>query len=378
MAEYTVVVRAPSGGKLTEIGTFESLKYMRAFNTIGGLELRLPDTYERNTGFDLGKLIQPDTRLEVWRTDNGRVSLEMDTFWLVDRYARKVTRTERSITIYASDLMTVLARRHVIYKSGTAYAKKTAPADNMIKAIFRENLGTLVTDANRNLSAYIGVQPDLSLSPSIEKAFAWRNVLTVMQEIAESVSSAENVSPSFLTFDLFCDDNGQVEFRTYTTHRGTDRRSTAPSPVTLDIEMQTLLDSTYEVDYREEFNHVTVGGQEVGENRHVATAESLARQRVSPFHRIEVFADARNQEMSDAALAAEAQSVLRLGRPSRRLSGTLQTSETFQYGRDFGYGDTVTAKSWDAVFNCRLSAMSVEMARGLETIKVVAQQDELL
>src|SRR5690606_20177091 len=84
----------------------------------------------------------------------------------------------------------LLERRIIAYYANSTASSEAGPADDVVKAIVRENMGALATDGDRDLTAAgLTVQGDLGRGPAIDKAFAWRQQATIIGEIAEIAAS---------------------------------------------------------------------------------------------------------------------------------------------------------------------------------------------
>jgi hypothetical protein len=163
---------------------------------VGSLSISLPYSKYASLLYDLTGELIPDRRIEVRRSINGALPyLDGETVWFV-RYASD--NLDGILTLQAQDTMGLIARRIVPYAAGTSQASKTTPtaADDLIKTVFKENAGSSVTDANRDLSTYISVQANLTLGQSVTKNFAWQQLLSTLQAMAQDSRSKALISPS--------------------------------------------------------------------------------------------------------------------------------------------------------------------------------------
>ena len=234
------------------------LQYTRSVNDIGALTLIMPATSSPD-------LFAEDSRIWVMRSaNNGPLTLETETPWFV-RYFKIYRQNGMFLyEIHAVTALEVLARRIVTGSAGTAYAQKTAYADDMIKAICRESPRGLAVDTARSLAPYLTIQADKSKAPSVSKDFSHANVLAVCQEIAQA-SADHATSPTPLFFDLVQAGSGLV-LRTYTGQRGNNHTAGSGNPaVTLSEDMGNLVDPSIEYDYSSEITYVYAGGQGTGD-----------------------------------------------------------------------------------------------------------------
>ncbi|MCC7208334.1 MAG: hypothetical protein IT323_13585 [Anaerolineae bacterium] len=369
--EYEIRVRDASGAQIASINRFTILEYTLVENDVGSLFLT------RNEGLPY-EFFKTDVRLEVWRSiDGGPARLEGDTVWFVRKPELQI-RDNRMLYITAYDAKHLLKRRVVAYKAGTSQAQKSGAASNLMKAIVRENLGSTATDTARRLS-FFQVAADNGAGYSTSKAFSYRQVMTVLQELARD--SAAN--GSYLSFDVVRtgDAAGTLEFRTYLHMRGNDHRhGLSPAPVLLSPDTGTLANITLADDAVEEVTFAYALGQGEGAARDVQTASNTARIGVSPYNRIEAAVEATNVALGDtASLLAEAKARLREGRLRRSFAGELRETPDLRYGVHFGFGDAITAQVGRYAFNCRIDKVRVYInAEQGEAVNVNLRNDELL
>lgn len=338
-------------------GAFAALDLAYAVNSIGALTLTLDATrYDK-------RMFVRDTRLIVERSIDGAPPYaEGERAWLVRRPKRTISQQVRQLVITAVDGPHLLKRRIVAYNAGTANTSKTGAADNVMKAIVRENFVS-ATDTARNLaSTLFAVQADLGLGASVSKAFTRRTVLTVLQELAEASTTAG----TYLAFDVVWT-GSLFEFRTYAGQRGVDHSSDSGQPVLIGPDFGNLADVEDADDAMDEVTVVYAGGQGEGADRAVATASDSVRIGASPFNRIEDFRQANNTD-DTTQLQDEADSALRAGRPRRIVSGTFIDTPGVTYGRHIHFGDIVPASIEGDTVNCRIDAVHLAVEGGRETV----------
>lgn len=365
---YRVTLFDPFGGNPLVLDEVASLTWARTVNSVGALALTLPLRYPLARFARDGRLL-----VERQAVAGGAWRVVGETIWFVRRAVRATGATgERTLQVTAFDALHLLGRRIVAYAAGSAQASKGGAADDLIKAVVRENLGGLATDAGRDLSGYLTVAPDVGAGASVEKAFSRRNVLTVCQELA--AASAEG--GRYVAFDVVADGPDALTFRTYAGQRGADHRWPGGSPpVLLSPEAGTLEMVTTVFDATDEVTFVYVGGQGEGEARAVATATDGARAAASPFNRIEAFRDARNTE-DEGALQDEAAARLREGRPRRLFEAAVVETAGLRFGVDFGFGDFVTAQHERERLDCRIETVRVAVVGGEERVEVRLRSEE--
>lgn len=372
MAEYEIQIQTPLGVTLAAVGGPGTgaagalgLEYLRAVNQVGALTLTLPPAFPLT-------YLQRDGRVLVYRSvADVPPRLDMDAVWLIVGVQRLLSeRGEQRTVVTAVDAVDLLRRRIVAYAAGSAQAAKTAAADDLIKAVVRENLGSSATDTSRQLSpSLFSVSADITQGISISKAFSRREVLKVCQEVADACAQAG----TYLAFDVVWN-GATLEFRTYTQWRGVDHRFPGgANPVLLSPDTGSLTAASYATDYRDEVTYAYAGGQGEGSDRAVGTSTDSTRATLSPFARIEAWVDARNTA-SSTTLADEADAAVRAGRPRVLFSCTVNAdSPGAMFGKEYGFGDVVTAQAFGVNVDCRLDAVGVKVMPDSETVTVTAR-----
>lgn len=368
-AEYELwLLHHATGQILASLADFVSLDYTRIVNDVGTFTLELPGT------FDL-RLAQEDTRLAVFRKPaNGTRKLEF--VGLVRRRQKSSASGVMRYVLRGPDLNDLLRRRIIAYAAASAEADKAATyADDMIKAFVRENLGALATVAARDLSAYeFSVEADHSVGTSVTKAAAWRNLLTVIKEVAEASCTTPATAVYFGITPL--DIGWPCEFRTKILCWGDDHRyaGAGTKPVIFSLELGNLNNAAREVDYLNEIDYVYAGGQGQEAARVIQEASDAARIGMSPFNRCEKFV---NSSYTDDAtqVMSQANSEVRNGLPKLAFSGTLQDTQQQVYGRDYGFGDYVTAQFDGETIDCRIDRVTVRVDGDKEDVQITLKSE---
>lgn len=368
-ASYSIYLCDPYGVRLGDASGFISLKYSRVVNDIGTMTLVLPGDFN-------SLLIRaPDGRIEIWRRlpDMGREVLETETTWLIKKVTNsRDDRGRETITIEADTPLCLLREpgRFVNAASGTASALMTDALDDMAKAVVRQQAGSQAA-ASRNYSGLLSVAPDLSLAPSDTKAFAWRDVLKVLQEIANA-SAEQDV---YLAFDIVAPTPDALEFRTYIGQRGVDHRFPGGlNPVIISPDFGNMGAYDLSTDWRNEVTAAFTGGRGEGSARLTASAVDSVRVGMSPFGRRERFVNATQYETS-TGLQAEAEATVRQGRPKQIFRGKILDVPDTRYGVHWAWGDYVTVQAAQQSFDARIDAIEVSVERGKETITAWVRGD---
>jgi hypothetical protein len=355
---YEIWLSRDDGTRLALLDSLIGFEYAISLHQIGACVLRLPGTFNK-------ALLAPDRRIEIWRAPAGG-SLALERVYLVRRIVDDTDAAGvRTLTVTGVDGNDLLRRRIVAYAAGAAQADMTDESDDMVRAIAIDNLGSDALTARQISSTYLTFAPERSAGVSLTKAFARRNVLTVLQEIADIAETAG--TPIYWHGgDAMANQWG---LGTYTGQPGPGHTYPAgPNPVLLGLEYGNLAEPTLEMDYTAEVNYVYAGGQGEGAARVIQTAEDTARSGRSLFGRCEAFADARNESTTAGVLAA-AQQALQDGRPRLRFTAKIVESVGTCYGIHWRWGDRVTAQYAGESYDAMIRAVAVTVsATGAEMI----------
>lgn len=365
--DYEIRLLTPTGETLLANVPPAQLTYVLAENDVGALTVTIPPVLAIED-------VAPDTRIEVWRSIDGtdsycEGSAGDGAVWFVNTITQRIQANgEQLLELQASDAKELLTRRIVDRYAGSSISSKTAAIDDMMKALVREQLGALSTAwytgafaTGRDLSAYLTVQADTSLLPSISKSFAWRNVLNVIKDLCDDAAG----QGTYAAFDIVRTSPTQMEFRTYRDVRGVYRGAGffngIQTGLILSPDNNTLSEPVLTYDYSDEANYVHVGGEGEGSAR--LTGQSIDPTAVlrSPFARRELFLDSRNGSSTTTALTAEAARAIRENRPRISFRGTLVENDFagVRYGRSYRHGDVVGVQWQGLQFDARVSRVRV-------------------
>jgi hypothetical protein len=263
----------------------------------------------------------------------------------------------------------LLLARIIAYYAGSSQAEKTDYADDMMKAVMRENHGSSATGARNITSLGFTVAADKGLAPSITKAFSRKVVLDVLMDIAKV--SQENGTPLYFDLrpELISASQIGFIFETYVNQIGTDLTAGSSSPVYFGKEWGNLNNPSLWYDYSSEANYAYSGGQGQGVDRLVVEASDASRIAQSPWNRREAWVDARDTA-SAAVMQARAEQELGTKRPVLRFSGTLLDTPSSRYGVDWEFGDLVTAEYRGKQFDGMVRAVKFKWGEdGTETVE---------
>jgi hypothetical protein len=301
----------------------------------------------------------------------------MDTVWLLQDWDELYEKQQKFYYLYAYDLNHLLTRHAIPYPANSSYTLKTTYADDMIKAIIRENMGSLAkvatevppttADTSRDLSAYLTVEADTSKAPSLTKGFA--NSKTVLDASNDLCDTSANAG-TLLFFDIVASNAKTFTFKTYTQYRGTDRTNSA---VIFSPNRGNLFNAVISTKNSAEINYVYAKGQGQGSERQYATASDTARIARSMFNRKELVLDSRNPDSGTSVLQSDANAALYAGKPTVSLEALIKDTPNSVYGVDWNFGDIVKVNVGDYTFNAHIKAVTVKVAEGKEDISAVVK-----
>lgn len=344
--------------------------YVKVANGIGSFAIKLVGDFRK-------EFLYPDRQIQFWRGYDKEISL--DFFGLIRNW-QFITTAEglRYTTIAGVDQNDLLARRIVAYAADTTNTTASSePIDNLMKRIVRYNLGSSAVTLRQ--FPYLTVEADASDGPTISRGFAWRNVYKVLQDLNKaSRESGEEVFFEIRLSHINYDQTPAMKFTTAIGQPRADRSWTTGknSAVVFGDFWDNLGDSKLEYEYRGEANYAYVGGQGQGTDRAIREIYDTTAQYASVFNRIEVFKDARNTEGAGAALDFAGSEILSEKRSRIRFKAQVLNTPHTRYGREWFWGDRVTASFRDIQLHPVVRAINVKVdSSGKETIDAKLEAD---
>lgn len=366
MADHELLLHDQFGVRQRELRQV-TWGWARRVNAVGAATINVP----WKTGLEY-RDIKPDQIVSISRgLPGGQSVLEGETLWFaVGRQAE-----ESGLTIYLEDANTILRRRIVAYAAASSQASKSGAAFNLIRAVLRENFGSL-SPADRDVSKFLAVQPDDGFGATVVKDFAWRKVIDVIREVAEASEEAGY----FCGFDVVCTRAplGQatgstpafgLEFRCFRNQRGIDHRwPSGNPPILIGSQYGSLANPKVVEMWKGEESFVYAGGKGQEADRLVDSAARQSRIDLSPFGRMEGF---RNASRVDTAAGLRDEASAQIAEKASRtvVSGEFRETPRLRYGVDVRFGDFVTVDQYGARVDVRMNAVQVSKGREGETIK---------
>lgn len=351
---YEVWLSNARGERFAFLDQVLSLSCVRAANRIGVWSLTVPDVFPPFYW-------TADHVVEIQR--NGRLEIA----GLLRKIRYQGADDQAQVTLTGPDFLYVLDGRIVAYAAGESQSAKSDYADDLIKAVIRENLDSSASDSDRDLSSYnFSVQIDTSAGASVDRRFAWRNVLDTCRAFADESTQAG----TRLYFDVvpyWVSETMYLQFRTYTGQRGQDRTYASNAPLIFGADYGNLKDPRLVYDYWDERNYVYAGGQGLGDQRLVEEQSDADRIAISPWNRRELFASVTN-EQSASEIQSSAKAALDANKPRLRFSAELLSVPGAVYGEDWGYGDAVALTYRGKQFNGHIDTLRLTYRPGHEKI----------
>lgn len=317
-------------------------------------------------------LLGADCRVVIWRRPPGG-TLGLEMVGLIRLRDLRGTDKDEWTRLSGPDVSDLLDHRIVGYPAASAQTDKTALADDMMKAIVRENLGGGAVAARDISGLTFSIQADLGDGPGITKAFAWRNMLKVLRDIA-AVSKTEGTEVFFAVVPTT---ETTFEFQTFTGQPGADRTQTGgANPLTISEEWGNLKDPRLRYDYVKERNYIYAGGRGAEAEREIVEVSDATRIATSQWNRREAFVHAVNAKTT-AGITAAGNAGLAEGRPRTLFTGTLVDMPDSRYGIDWRHGDQMTAIYRGQQFDVIARAVHVRVNEaGDETITAKLEYQE--
>lgn len=350
MTDYEFWLDDNLGYRLMSIEAVAKCDISKLPRGIGYAVLKIPGHYTP---------LRVDQIFECWRAGDD-LKMVPEAIAFIRRVVYETDSDGRETTTLAGPGVKDLLRRRIVAAyAQSAGARKTDNADNMAKDIVRESMGAGAIAARDLTAAGLAVQSHLSLAPTVQQSFAWRNVWSALTEIANSSATAG--TPLYYDIEpiVTADNRLTFEFRTYINQRGRDRRS--GEWIILAPEFGTLENPRLIYDYENEANYIYSGGAGDADSRVVRELYDSARIGTSPWNRQERFFDSRQEEQDVNAIDDRGEAELRDARPRVRFSALVRDRAGCRYGSEWGYGDRIPVSYAGLDFDCEIAAVTIEL-----------------
>lgn len=355
-SDYKVRLKNQAGALLAEFDGWRSLSFSHIINSPGSCRLEIDATDSRAALFEL------DGQIEVWRR-NQDVGLD----WYIEWEGFHRTQNDlvqqndnESFVSYALGYLTLLNRRHIMYSAGTVQTDKSGAGETVIKEFVDENAGPAALSANGRLGSVdanisgLTIEADLGNGSNWDGARAYKNLLTVAAEIAvETGVDIEVVAIGTATYEFRVFDGQRADRSITGLDTMTGLNAAGNPPVIFSLGFGNMALPLFSINRSTEANAVYVLGQGTEAARTVVLRQDLAAIANSPINRIEIIKNA-TQEDSTAGLDSVGDEALVENQKKETLRfNALQIEGTF-YGKDYFWGDLITARYRTSEFNKKI------------------------
>jgi hypothetical protein len=348
---WHVWLKDPAGNQVALFDQWERLVINQRLNAPGAFALQFSGDDPRSSLFEL------DGQMEFYRADvaNGIASrLEFEGHYC-DTDDSLDEDGKPTLVISGRGYNDLLHRRIVYAYAGSVEAEYSGPAEIAMKGFVFAHCAA--GGANPRPIAGLTVEPDFAEGNPVRLARAYRNVLTVVQEIA-AVGGGD--------FAVVGTGPATYEFRWYDGIFGTDRSAT----VIFAPEWGNMSSPRLRRRRSQEVNAVLVGGQGDGIARATVWREDAGRIADSPINRRESFIDQR-QDSDPDGLDTAGDRALEEGNPRPELSFEVLQVPSCLYGLHYFLGDLVTAKFRGYEARLKIIGLDFTVTQAGETIKVI-------
>ena len=367
---YEIWLTSDTGLRLAYLDATLGFTAAKTDQKVSWFSLNLP------TSFDIN-LIAPDRMVQIWRAPlGGRLGLWQVYF--IRKWTFSTSGSKEVIQIEGPDIKDLLRRRIVAAYAGTAQASKTDYADDMMKEVVTQSIAdgvAPVPTAGTRVWSNLSVAGDVSLGPSITKAFPFDKLLTGSgQGVIAVLAKAAREAGTEIFFDIVpnvvSSNSITFQFQTKIDQPGQD----VSDRVVFSLDRGNLRDPSLIFDYSEEENYIYSAGQGEATDRNIQQVYDSARYGASIWNRCEGFADARNQTSDDGVREA-GRATLEEGKPKISFSATLIDTEGTRFGRNWNYGDRVTTQYKNIQFSSIIRAVTISVSKDGEKIQAKAEYE---
>lgn len=305
---------------------------------------------------------------------SGASGIVADSFWLVRGIiSEKPVQGPRKLTLRCVHANDLLRRRIIAYDSYTTFTAKIAAADDMMKALVRENFSTAATDTTRRWDTTIfDVAADTTDAPETRRTFERENIWDVLASIALDTEE----QGTYLGYECVNKTGGGALFQTYITARGVDRTATSAGGTVF----RSLENVVWETKWDDEITVAYTAGQGQNNRRDIRTVSNASLIAESPYGRFEGYKDASHVPQGPLAndrLNAEARALLEARSRIVRFQADLVETNDALFGVDYNWGDLISVIDDGIVYNCRVDPVHIRYENGFEQKKVRLTNDFL-
>jgi hypothetical protein len=313
--------------------------------------------------------------LQVWRKPEGGTMSLFNTYLISKSRRQSVPTPNGKIIIYGYDMNVLAYRRVVAQYAADAKARITEEADDMMKTVFTNSLLDLVyggsaPEAGTRVWSNLTIGEKTTGGPSVTLDLEGEKLLTFSGGGAfKKIVNASRKAGTDLFFEVqpyqVLENSIDFIFNTFTTQIGRD----ITDQITLSIESSTITDAFIEYDFSKAENYIYAGGEGEDDNRKIEQAYDTEDYLRSQWARSEGFAD--EPQVDDDSLQDVADAELLASQRTIRVGGRVAQTEQLQFGRDYQFGDLVTAKLWTDQYDAMVTSVTLGMEDGADIVDVV-------
>lgn len=369
---YQIGFKDTSGILQQMLTSWRQLELSREVNGVGGLRLTVDGSLAILDSIDV------DWQVEVWRQDlPNSIALYLEYEGFIRGQERTVTGDGEYIaTLFGTGYNDLLRRRGIWYAAGSAEAEKSGPGETVMKEYVDENAGPSATSPPRLSSAGtmtgLTIQADGGAGSSWVGARAYRNLLTVCQEIALATS---------VDFQIVGNGAAMFEFQAQASPLGDDRSTdgldldtglngAGNPPVVFSLNLGNMQEPRYSYDRRSEINTVLVLGQGIEDDRDVEERQTAAYDD-SPWNRCETTRPA-SLESTASGLQSAGDALLEEVKAVEQFTFEPVQTPSSLYGREYFLGDLITARFAGVELTRKITGIHIQVEGGRETISIDA------
>lgn len=328
-----------------ETNVWRTLTYTKRVNGIHSA------TFQLESAHPFASLYELDGQMEIWR----RVP-EYNIDWYVDFEGMMRTPVDQlfsnareTFTIYAYGYCELLSRRTVRYFSGTQYSEKTnLPIETAMKQFVYENAGAGAVSPPRITDGVMQgftVDIDQARGANWSGARAFRNLQSVLEEMAQDGGVFYDVvgnGPAGFLFRYYEGQRGR-DLSTRGLDQTTGLNAAGNIPAVFSADFGNMSELAHSVNRSDEVTSVLALGQGVGLDRSNQEARNAVAIADSPWNLREMDYNA-NQEQSNDGLLSAANAQLQQNSMQVIFSFVPLSAGATILGRDYDWGDIVTAR----------------------------------
>ena len=370
-AQYRLILTTDTGSRLEN--SFQPIgagfKALRKANTISPITVELPYTFDNK----LFTVANPkEYMLQVWRKADGG-TWRLFNNYIITRFERHANPTPNGkVILMGYDMNILLYRRIVAAKAGSANARITDYADDMLKGLMTDALSDAIDPtptAGTRAWSNLTVAGDLSLGPELTLDLEYEELLTFSGGGAfKKIVNASREADTDLFFEVqpnqVLENSINFILRTFTTQLGQDLTDT----VTFSIGNSTVEDAIVVYDNGKAKNYIYAGGTGKEADRTISQAYNADQYSRSMWARSEGFLDVPGVEDDSLPDAANAELIAKRGTVEAK--GKIVDTPDLRYGRDFDFGDLVTVQLWGDQYDALINSVTVGMQNGADIVQI--------